>query len=59
MVCDALGAEQILDAERDAGERLQRARGAGRVGGVGGGERMLGRLDDEGVEAAARLRPRR
>src|SRR5690606_2768692 len=49
----ALGGEQILDTERHAGERLQRTRGAGRVGGVGGRERMLGRFDDIGVERPA------
>ena len=33
------------------------AGGARGVGGVGGGERMLGRLDDEGVERRAPSRP--
>ena len=60
VVCDALGGEQILDAERHAGERLEVARAARRVGGVGGGERMSGvstmkalsaaRAGDRGVE---------
>ena len=50
---DALGREQVLDAERDAGEREHLGILAGGIGAVGGFERELGRLDGPGVERAA------
>jgi small ligand-binding sensory domain FIST len=45
-----LGAEQILDAERHARQRADRAFGALLIRCIGRGKRMLGRLDDEGIE---------
>ena len=50
----ALGAEQVFHANGHARERLELARRARLVRGVGRGQRMLRRLDDERVE---RLRP--
>ena len=46
----AFGAEQILDAERDALERAGLALGDLLVRGLGHGERLLGRLEHIGVE---------
>src|SRR5205085_1170807 len=46
----AFGAEQILDPERHTGKRFQVSGGAGRIGGAGRGKRMVGSLDDIGVE---------
>src|SRR3546814_7971575 len=47
--------EQVLHADRHARQRLQRSGGAVGSGLFRGGKRMLGGLDDEGVE---RLRAR-
>ena len=52
---DALGGEQVLDAERNAFERPRLAGGDAAVGLGGHGERLLRRLADIGVEAARRL----
>src|SRR3546814_3987463 len=47
----ALGAEQILHADRHARKRLQRLpRGLRPIGGVGRFQRLFRRLDDEGIE---------
>ena len=51
----ALGAIEILDAERDAFERAGLAPGDPRVGLAGHGQRLLRRLDDKGIEGAARF----
>ena len=50
---DALGAEQVLDAERHAFERPRLAGGDARVRLGGHGQRLLRRLDDIGVERRA------
>ncbi len=50
---DALGREQILDAERDARQRFERVGGARFVGGGGGSERQLGRFDGPRIERAS------
>ena len=51
----ALGAEQILDAERDAFEQAAFAAAEPRVGGLGHRQRLVRRLGDEGVEAPMAL----
>src|SRR5690606_37025670 len=51
----ALRREQVLDAERHAGEWLELARCTRGVRGLGGSERMIRRLDQEGVERAPLL----
>ena len=48
----ALGAIEILDAERNAFERPGLAPGDPRVGLAGHGERLLRRLDDKGIECS-------
>ena len=54
----ALGAEEILDAERNAFEQPDLAALAPGIGLPGHGERLLRRLGDEGVEAAMALHDR-
>ena len=48
-----LGREQILDAQRNARERRQVAAASRLVGGIGGRQRILRRLDRVGVEQPA------
>src|SRR3546814_2094058 len=51
----ALGAEQVLHADRQALEGARLARLAPAVGGLGHRERLLRRLGDEGVQRPRRL----
>ena len=54
VVFDTSRCEQILDAERNAGERTEFAASARLVGRIGGRERIFRRLDRIGVERPGR-----